>query len=100
MKKERFSLFLLISLILIFTFNNINTNGYKNVNLTEIRGNYNKIILITWDGTRPEWLDQYSSNGELEAVQKMRNEGGEIYLGLGDTPSSTNPCLSTIETGL
>ena len=99
MKDKKKSLLILGSLILLLGSFHSSSSGVVVESISSVRGNYNKIILITWDGTRPEWLNQYSSSGDLEAIQKMRQEGGEIYLGLGDTPSSTDPCLATIESG-
>jgi predicted AlkP superfamily pyrophosphatase or phosphodiesterase len=64
-----------------------------------IRGNYKKIIVITWDGTRTRWIKEYSENGILPTIQTMRGEGGETYLGLGNTHCVTDCCLASIETG-
>jgi predicted AlkP superfamily pyrophosphatase or phosphodiesterase len=63
------------------------------------RDHFKKFIVITWDGTRTRWLDEFSISGELSTIQTLREEGGEAYLRLGDTMSSTDPCLATIETG-
>ncbi len=64
------------------------------------RDHFRKFIVITWDGTRARWLDEFSRSGELSTVQTLREEGGEAYLKLGTTIPSTDPCLATIETGL
>ena len=63
------------------------------------RDHFKKFIVITWDGTRARWFDELSESGELSTMQTLRGEGGEAYLRLGDTVSSTDPCLATIETG-
>jgi len=106
------TLFILSSLMLT----NINTqlsynNDILNQNIIQktnskikhdslVRTNYSKFIIITWDGTRARWLEEYSDNGMLPIVQHMRSEGGEVSLGLGDTHSATDCCLATIETGV
>ena len=105
MKSIRFIKLIIFLVIFFFNISIINSqyiNGFQEVESHReetIRSQFNKFIVITWDGTRDKWLDEYSKSGELSAVQALREEGGEAYLRLGETPSTTDPCLATIETG-
>ena len=74
------------------------TNSIK-IDQNSDRTNFSKFIVITWDGTRAKWLEEYSSSDVLSVTNILREEGSEVYLKLLDQPSSTDPCLAVIESG-
>lgn len=66
---------------------------------SDLRRDYKKFIVITWDGTRAHWLDKYSEEGVLPYSGAIREEGGETYLRIVDHETGTGPGLTCIETG-
>lgn len=98
-------LFFIISLLPIgITFTSPNNKILPQEILNEsfiqsYQSNFSKFLLITWDGVRTKWIEEYSTNEVLAITKQLRDEGREVYLKLLDQSSSTDPCLAVIETG-
>jgi predicted AlkP superfamily pyrophosphatase or phosphodiesterase len=97
---------LLISFLFILLPSGImNSNGFLQEEgispyfESDLRREYKKFIVITWDGVRSHWLDKYSEDGVLPYSGAVREEGGETYLRIVDHPTGTDPGLTCIETG-
>ena len=60
---------------------------------------FENVVLITWDGTNAEWFSKLVNNGTLVNCQRVLENGFEQLVRVTTQSVSTNPCLSTMETG-
>jgi len=60
---------------------------------------FGKVILISFDGVNPNWIVELMGSGHLPNLDSMAKRGALNSLFIVDHDASTNPGLSTIETG-
>lgn len=60
---------------------------------------FNKIVLISLDGANPDWIAELIRLGQLPNLASLMRRGAMNYLFIVDHDCSTDPGLSTIETG-
>ena len=60
---------------------------------------FDNVVLFTWDGTNAEWFSKLVHNGTLVNSQRVLENGFEQLVRVTTQHVSTNPCLSTLETG-
>ncbi|MHA1447571.1 MAG: sulfatase-like hydrolase/transferase [Candidatus Heimdallarchaeaceae archaeon] len=60
---------------------------------------FDNVVLFTWDGTNAEWFSKLVHNGTLVNSQRVLENGFEQLVRVTTQSVSTNPCLSTLETG-
>ncbi len=60
---------------------------------------FDNVVLITWDGTNAKWFSKLVNNGTLVNSQRVLENGFEQLVRVTTQKVSTNPCLSTLETG-
>ncbi|MHA1200701.1 MAG: sulfatase-like hydrolase/transferase, partial [Candidatus Heimdallarchaeaceae archaeon] len=60
---------------------------------------FDNVVLFTWDGTNAEWFSKLVNDGTLVNCQRVLENGFEQLVRVTTQSVSTNPCLSTLETG-
>ncbi len=60
---------------------------------------FDNVVLFTWDGVNAEWFSKLVNNGTLVNCQRVLENGFEQLVRVTTQSVSTNPCLSTLETG-
>ncbi|MHA1115789.1 MAG: alkaline phosphatase family protein [Candidatus Heimdallarchaeaceae archaeon] len=98
----------LISLLLIFSMIQSNFSiGYSttdrdfainNYETKEIPS-YNKVVFVTWDGVREKWFEELTADNTLGNASKVIQSGHLQKVRITTHITSTDPGLSTMETG-
>ncbi|MHA1399399.1 MAG: alkaline phosphatase family protein [Candidatus Heimdallarchaeaceae archaeon] len=92
------SLFLLSSSITVFSATSDNFTVNESVNEADIP-KFDKVVFITWDGTRSKWFEELSADGTLGNVSRVLENGYKQRVRITTHVTSTDPGLSTMETG-
>ncbi|MHA1873415.1 MAG: alkaline phosphatase family protein [Candidatus Heimdallarchaeaceae archaeon] len=98
----------LISLLLIFSmiqsnfsisYTSINRDFEINNYVTKEIPTYKKVVFVTWDGVREKWFEELTADNTLGNASKVIQSGHLQKVRITTHITSTDPGLSTMETG-
>ncbi len=105
MKKQLLVLILLVTLLSSFVGFNLSVEGSLEVevqqkDLADFQvPQFDNAVIITWDGTSSKYMDRYLNDGSLVNTLRVLETGYRQKVRLTSHRTSTDPGLSTIESG-